>query len=250
MARRRLRCDLLGRGLCEFQLRLRLGLPFTGHAHAFLRSLLGISGGRELRGSRIGGSHRGVELLLADNVLLDEGLIAFKVGLGLDVVGLRLDDAGLRGQKLLACLLDGGMRAAEAGIGRTQIAAGVDCCDGHIHVGCGGVGLSAGKRGLSIFHRNLIIRRIEFGNHVSGLDDLILLDIDLENLAGDARADLNQMAVDLRVIGVFAISGAPPNAQSNQREHHDYDYDDASAAGVRLRARALIVRLGGNGCWD
>ena len=74
-------------------------------------------------------------------------------------------------------------------------------------------------------------RRIEFGNHVSRLDDLIFLDIDLENLAADARADLDQMAVDLRVIGVFAISGAPPNAQSNQREHHDHDYDDALRRG-------------------
>ena len=82
--------------------------------------------------------------MLADDVLFDERLVTFEIGLGLGEVGLSLGHAGVRGIQLLLRLPHAGLRAAHIGVGRVQIAPRVDRGDGHIHIGRRGVSLRAG----------------------------------------------------------------------------------------------------------
>ena len=104
-------------------MRFGLRLALVGHAHAIGGSLLGglRIGQRGLGG--VSGGNGGVKLLLADHVFLDQRLVALEIGLGLDVVGLGLRDAGLRGLQLLLGLRHGGVRAAHS---RRRPSA--DCC--------------------------------------------------------------------------------------------------------------------------
>jgi hypothetical protein len=156
----------------------------------------------------------------------------------------------VRGIQLLLRLPHAGLRAAHIGVRRAQIAAGVDGGDGHIHVGRRGVGLGAGQSRLGVLDRNLVVRWVQLGDHVARLHHLVLLDVDLGDLARNAGAHLDQVAVDLRVVGVFAIGGAPPEPGGNQHEDRNHDSDDDSAAGVRLRDLVAIVRIDLRWCWS
>ena len=141
---------------------------------------------------------------------------------------------------MLFRLRHAGLRSAHIGVGRAQIAAGVDGGDGHVHVGRSGVRLGAGQRGLGVFHRYLVVAGVQLGNHVASLHHLVLVDIYLGNLATDARADLDQVPVDLRVVGIFAEGGVPPDADGGNHQHRHHDDDDAPAAGLAA-ARLSVV---------
>ena len=49
---------------------------------------------------------------------------------------------------------------------------------------------------------DLIVLGVDLGDGLAGLDLLVVVDVDLDDLAGDARADLIEVAVDLGVVGV------------------------------------------------
>ena len=191
-----------------------------------------------------GGGHGGVKLLLADDVLCHQRPIAFEVGLSLDVVGLGLGDAGVRGLQLLLGLRSAGLCAAHVGPGRTQIAAGVDRGDRHVDLSRGGIGLGAGQSGLGFFHRNLVVAGVQLGDHVARLHHLVFFDVDLEHLSTDARADLDQMAVDLRVVGILAVGRVPPEPGRRQRQNDHNGDHDAPAAGRWRRALKLCGQFG------
>ena len=61
----------------------------------------------------------------------------------------------------------------------------------------------AGQRRLRVLHRHLVVPRVQLGDRVARLHQLVLVHIHLDHLARNARADLDQVAVDLRVVGVF-----------------------------------------------
>ena len=67
----------------------------------------------------------------------------------------------------------------------------------------------AGEVGLGLFEGDLVVLGIDLGDGLAGLDLLVVLDVDLDDLAGDAGADLVEVAVDLGVVGVFGEGGAP-----------------------------------------
>ena len=92
---RALRGHLLRSGLGVLQACLRCRFAIVGGLHAVGRSLLV---GKRIGNGRLGGIGRGygrVPLLLADDVFLDQRLVALEVGLRLGVVGLSLGDARL-----------------------------------------------------------------------------------------------------------------------------------------------------------
>ena len=153
------------------------------------------------------------------------------------------------GFELLFGLLDAGLRAADIGAGRTQIAAGVDGGDGHGDIGRGGVGLGAGKGCLRVLDGDLVVAGIELGDDVAGLDELVLLDVDLEHLAGDARTYLDEVAVDLGIVSVFAEGGAPPETGGDEREHDEDNDEDAPAPGLRLCNLSFRDRFARGRCW-
>ena len=236
-----LRGHLLRPGLCVLQPGLSLGLALQRNLHCVHGSLLvGAGVGHSCLG-RVSRGHGGVKLLLADDVLFHQRLVALQIGLRLGEVGLSLGYASVRRVQLLFRLPHAGLRAAHIGIGRTQIAAGIHGGNRHIHVGRRGVGLGARQSRLGVLHSDLIISRVQLGNRVAGLHHLIFIHVNLGHLACNARADLDQVAVHLRVVGAFAIGRAPPQADGNQRQYHNHGNDDASAAGLRRRALDLFA---------
>ena len=182
---------------------------------------------------RIGRGYGSVKLLLADDVFFDQRLVTRQIGLRLGIVRFGLIHVGPRRGQLLLGLPDAGLRAAHVGIGRAQVAAGVDSDDRHIDVGRRGIGPGAGQRGLGVLHRDLVVAGVEVGDRVARLHHLVLFDVDLRNLAADARAHLDQVTVDLRVVGILAVGGAPPDAEGDEHDHHNRCNQDAPAAGLR-----------------
>ena len=197
----------------------------------------------------VGRGYGRVELLLADHVLLDQRLVALQVRLGLGVVGLGLSHAGMRRGQLLLGLRHAGLRAAYIGVGRAQVAAGVDGHDGHVHVGCRGIGPGAGQRGLGVLYRDLVIARVELGDRVARLHHLVLFHVDLDHLAVDARAHLDQVAVHLRVVGILAVGGAPPDAEGDERHHHDGGHNRCPCGGTAALDLCLCDRFVWVRCW-
>ena len=121
-----------------------------------------------------------------------------------------------------------------------QGGAGVRRGDGHAHLRGGGGGRGRGKRCLGVLDGDVEVGRIKIGDGVSGLDLLVLLNVDRQHVAGDARADLEKVAVNLRVVGVLGEGGAPPDAdRDNDKDDEDEDEDAA------LARRLLQLRLRG-----
>ena len=74
---------------------------------------------------------------------------------------------------------------------------------------------------------------------------LVLVHIDLGDVAIDARADLDKVAIDGCVVGVFVIGGVPPEEKSADQQHRDESDDDETAA--RAGAWNLRPLLGWSG---
>ncbi len=70
-------------------------------------------------------------------------------------------------------------------------------------------GLGAGEIGLGLLKGDEVILGIDLGDDLAGFDLLVVVDIDLDDLTGDPRADLEEVAVDLRVVGAFGEGGVP-----------------------------------------
>ena len=63
-------------------------------------------------------------------------------------------------------------------------------------------GLGAGEVGLGLLQGDLLVLGIDLGDGIADFDLLVVLDVDLDDLAGDAGADLVEVAVYLGVVGV------------------------------------------------
>jgi hypothetical protein len=242
-----LRGHLIGARLGRCQSGLGLLLALLGHIHSLRGRILGVAGAGERGLGGVGGGHSGVKLLLADHILFHQRLEALQIGLCLGVAGLGLSHLGVSGLELLLRQLDAGLGAGQIGVGRAQLAAGVDAGDWHIDVGGGCRSLRAGEGCLGILHGDLVIGGVQLGDHVARLDHLILIDIDLGDLSGDARTDLDQVSVDLGVVRVFTKCRTPPETHGNQRQDGNHDQNNGSAAGIRLRGLAAFFRIAFDG---
>ena len=80
----------------------------------------------------------------------------------------------------------------------------------------------------------------------AGLNLLVVVDVDLDDLPGDTRADLVEIAVDLGVVCVLGEGGAPvEDTRPDDKEDDDSD-DDELAAGLFRRSVIFLwlVRVG------
>ena len=180
------------------------------------------------------GGYGGVILLLGDDVLLDERGVALDVEVRLDGVGLRSCDAGLGGGGLFASLVDGGGGSLNVGAGGADAGGDVDAGDGHVDVGLDGGGLRAGEVGLGLLERHLVVLGVDLGDGCTDVHLLVVIDVDLDDLAGDARADLIEVAVDLSVVGVFGKGGAPvEDARADDEKNDDRDDDEFASGFLR-----------------
>ena len=97
-------------------------------------------------------------------------------------------------------------------------------------------GLGAGEVGLGLLERRPGSRVGSISaSGCAGLDRLVVLDVDLDDLAGDARADLVEIAVHLGVVGVLGEGGAPVEEAGADDEQQDDADDDELAAGLLRR---------------
>ena len=230
-----LHTDLVGAVLHRLR-RLRLGLGETlarAGDGVLLRQRrsLGLGDGG-LRGR--GGGHGSVVLLLGDHVLLDQRGVAIDVRLRLERVGLGLGDARVGGLHLLLRLRNHiGCPLHIAG-GGADHGADRDLRDGHIDRGLGVLCLRAGQVGLRLVERDLVVGGVDLGQQLAGLHGLVVVHGDLHHLARDARADLVEVAVHLRVVGVFDEGGAPveEGRAQHEQQHNADDGELAVAVGL------------------
>ena len=100
----------------------------------------------------------------------------------------------------------------------------------NLRAGFDGGGLGAGKVGLGLLEGDLIVLGVDLGDGITDLHLLVVLDVDLDDLAGDAGADLVEIAVDLCVIGVLGEGGAPvEDACADDKQDDDRDDDELTA---------------------
>ena len=104
-----------------------------------------------------------------------------------------------------------------------------------------GGGLRAGEVGLGLLDGDLIVLGIDLGDELADFDLLVVVDVDLDDLAGDARADLIEIAVDLGVVGVFGEGGAPVEDARADDEQDDDGDDDELAAGLLLGGLVFLL---------
>ncbi len=195
--------------LNEFALRLRdllLGRVGAG-ASGFDAGRTGLGGGGGL-----------IVLLLRNFLLVDQLLVADEIVLRLYVVGFGLLQLGLGRFELLLRHLDAGAGAVHVGFGRRNLAGGVDRGDRNAHSGrdCGR--LSIFKIGFGALVGDLIVRRINLDQHRSRLHVLIVLDVELDHVAGDARADGIDVAVDLGIVGRFVAGEIAVGEESHDQQ--------------------------------
>ena len=130
-----------------------------------------------------------------------------------------------------------------------RLLAGVGRGDGHIYPSSGSVSFGAGQSGLGILDGDLVIAGIEIDDRVTPLHHLVLFHVHLGDVAGDARTDLDEVTIDLRVIGVFGVCGAPPDAEGDEYHDNESDDDNTPAAGPRRFDLGLCSRFIWFGCW-
>ena len=94
---------------------------------------------------------------------------------------------------------------------------------------------AAGEVGLRLLERDLIVLGVDLGDGRTDFHLLVVFHVDLDDLAGDAGADLVEVAVHLRVVGVFGEGGAPVEDARADDEQDDDGDDDELAAGFLRR---------------
>ena len=70
----------------------------------------------------------------------------------------------------------------------------------HVRVGISGLSLRGSQIALRLRHFHLRFGRIDVGDRVAAMDELILVNVDVRNLPGDPRGDRHHVRGDLRVV--------------------------------------------------
>ena len=113
------------------------------------------------------------------------------------------------------------------------------------HGDVGGMRLRFGEseRGAGLVHTRLKIARINFHEHLAGMDGLIVIDENFGDVAGDFRGDGIQMAVDFSVVGGNAPAEVPVTGDGRHDDDDAADDERAPKPGIRQRAAAGGFRL-------
>ena len=78
--------------------------------------------------------------------------------------------------------------------------------------------------GLRLFQRNLVICRINFEEHISGGHGLIVLHVELADLAAYARSDTDDIGTRGRVVCPRVPFGDVPDPKRQHGRSTNYDY--------------------------
>ena len=161
----------------------------------------------------VGGSRGGsglVELLLRNLVLVEQHAVALDIGIQFLRHGLGFHNLGLRRFDLLLRGRHAGLRAGHIGGGGANLRGRTDAGNGHAKLRRLGAGLSFLVVGLGAIERDLVVGGIGHDQHVALVHELAVIDIDLDDLSADARADGIDVSVDLGVVGALPVAAVPP----------------------------------------
>ena len=106
---------------------------------------------------------------------------------------------------------------------------------------------------FGLIQRNLIILRIDFGEHRSGFHFLVVVHVDANHITGNARAERHQVSIHLGVVGRFVgLEIFVGEKTADEQYQHNYDRDDfrvrparqgiAGTRGGRLRGGMSFLR--------
>jgi hypothetical protein len=102
--------------------------------------------------------------------------------------------------------------------------------------------------GLRLFQRNLVIGRINFEEHISGGHGLIVLHVELADLAAHARSDTDDVGARGRVVcpGVPFGDVPDPKSQHGRSQNHDdtHNLGGNFAPLVALRRWCCLCSIG------
>jgi hypothetical protein len=180
---------------------------------------------------RLGGGRRRLELLLRHLVLRQQTAQPFDVARRLGGVRLRLAQPRLRGRQPRARRLDLLFRGGDTTLGlrdaaarRRDVAGGGGRRNRDVALRSDRRGLRVGELRARLVDRHLVVARIELDQRRAGLDDLIVVDRDARHRAADARRDLRDERIHLRIVGRLAARGEPqPDADAGEREEDRAD---------------------------
>ncbi len=190
---------------------------------------------------RLGSSDRLVVLLLGDHVLRHQRCVPLQVKLRFGVVRFRLRDLGLRLIQQADGPLHLRIRGQHVGVCRRKRAVGLDTRNRHVHPGRLVVGLGCFQIRLVLRHRYFVIVRIDLRDQSTGGDILVLFDGHVDDVPLDACADLDDVAIDLRVVGVFIERRMPVVEQRAHYQYGDDEEENEAASPFLLRILALLL---------
>jgi hypothetical protein len=105
--------------------------------------------------------------------------------------------------------------------------------------------LHAGDLGLDLLDLHALVGRVQLGQHVAGLDDLVVVEQHLGDDAGDARRHRMDVAGNIGVFGFDEVAAAVPHAAAGAMiaasaitPDHDQHALGRSLAGVGGRGAA------------
>jgi hypothetical protein len=173
--------------------------------------------------------------------------------LRLHVVGFGGLDLVVSGGELALCSDNARVGVGDVRCGGTQLAGGVDRSDGHGDIQRLRGGFGVFKIGLGLGDGNFIVFGVNLNEDGALLDPLVIIHIDLDNVAGNARADGVKVDVGLGIVrGFVAAEVAPQKYAANEQHRGGQQNKDVSAAlgfPVRRRSGRDVVRQDGGLRW-
>ncbi len=136
---------------------------------------------------------------------------------------------------------DTGLGGGDVGGAGADLGAGGGAGDGDVGESLLVRGDGAGEVGLRLLEGDEVVLGIDLGDDLAGLDLLVVVDVDLDDLAGDARAHLKEVAIDLSVVGALREGRVPVEERADDDEENDDGDDDVFAAGLLGRSFDLVI---------
>ena len=218
----------IGGYLCEILAGERLGAEAEGDADL----VDGLEGFFELGFCDGEGFLAGFEFIGGNVAGPDEGHGAVVIALGFyerGFLGLKCGDACVEEGDLVVDIFDGMFECEACGAGLT--------CEGlGLGVGGGEIGLGCNDGGLGDVDLDLVGLLVELDEEVAFADAVVVIDVDAGDLAGDARGDEGEVAVDVGVVGGDGGEGADGfgGAEVEGEEEDDGEDEVEAPAGFVL----------------
>ena len=153
--------------------------------------------------------------------LCEQQAIAGNVILSFYIFGLRFQNAGVGGDGLFFCCLDCCFCVVNIRGREFQLARGIDGRYRHIDIQTFCCSLRTVERSFSFCERHFIVARINFHEGKTLIDPLIVSNVDLLDISGNASADRVKMDVDLCIVRRFEAGKIVPKERTRDSNNNN-----------------------------